>query len=91
DVKMIIDENRKFSPEPDLLFLIDVDIPTAMSRIKSSRVVEAKLFEKESFLLKVRKNYLDLKSDFIKIIDGKRPIDSVLRSVINEFNQFFSQ
>ena len=91
DVKMIIDENRKFSPEPDLLFLIDVDIPTAMSRIKSSRIVEAKLFEKESFLLKVRKNYLDLKFDFIKVIDGKRSIDSVLSSVINKFNQFFSQ
>ena len=91
DVKMIINENRKFSPEPDLLFLIDVDIHTAMSRIKRSRVVEAKLFEKESFLLKVRKNYLDLRSDFLRIIDGKQPIDDVLRSVINEFHKTFSQ
>lgn len=91
DVKMIINENRKFSPEPDLLFLIDVDIPTAMSRIKSSRAIEAKLFEKESFLLKVRENYLNLKSDFIRIIDGKQPVDDVLRSVISEFHQTFSQ
>jgi len=91
DVNMIISENRKFSPEPDLLFLIDVDIPTAMKRIKSSRIVEAKLFEKESYLEKVRKNYIDLKFDFIRIIDGKQPIENVLRSVIDEFDQFFSQ
>ncbi len=89
DVEMIISENRKFSPEPDLLFLIDVDIPTAMNRIRNSRDVEAKLFEKESFLLKVRKNYLDLKYDFIKVIDGKESIDNVLGSVIEEFEQFF--
>lgn len=91
NVEEIIKKNRKFSPEPDLLFLIDVDIPTAMERIKSSRVAEAKLFEKESFLLKVRKNYLDLKFDFIRIIDGRKAIDEVVRTIIKEFDQFFSQ
>lgn len=91
NVEEIIDKNRKFSPEPDLLFLIDVDIPTAMERIKSSRTIEAKLFEKESFLLKVRENYLALKFDFIRTIDGRRSIDKVIKSVVKEFDQFFSQ
>ncbi len=89
EINKIIEENRKFSPEPDLLFLIDVDIPTAMERIKKSRVTEAKLFEKESFLLKVRKNYLELNYNFIRIIDGKRSIEEVAASVISEFENIF--
>ena len=91
DINRIIEENRKFSPEPDLLFLIDVDIPTAMERIKRSRDIEAKLFEKESFLLKVRKNYLELNYNFIRIIDGKRSIEEVTDSVISEFEHTFLQ
>ena len=91
DVKKIIEENRKFSPEPDLLFLIDVDIPTAMKRIKRSRVTEAKLFEKESFLLKVRKNYLELKYDFIWKIDGTGKIEKVTKEVISVFEHTFLQ
>ncbi len=91
NIEKIISENRKFSPEPDLLFLIDVDITTALKRIKRSRGTEAKLFEKESFLLEVRKNYLNLKFDFIKIINGKRDINDVITSVINEFEHTFLQ
>jgi len=91
DVKKIIEENQKFSPEPDLLFLIDVDIPTAMERIKRSRIAEAKLFEKESFLLKVRKNYLDLKYEFIRKIDGAGNIEEVAGEVISVFERTFLQ
>lgn len=91
NVNKIIDENRKFSPEPDLLFLIDVDIPTAMERIKRSRVTEAKLFEKEPFLVKVRKNYLELQYDFIRIIDGSGNIEKVITEVISVFERTFSQ
>jgi len=89
DISEILKENLKFAPEPDLLFIIDVDIPTAMQRIRKSRATEAVLFEKEAFLLKVRENYLDLKFDFIRIIDGMRKIEEVADSVITEFNLSF--
>ncbi len=91
DVKNIIEENLKFSPEPDLLFLIDVDITTALERIKRSRTTEAKLFEKESFLFKVRKNYLELNYDFIRKIDGTGSIDIVAGEVISFFESTFLQ
>ncbi len=90
DLNMIIERNIEFSPEPDLLFIVDVDVEIAMERIRLSRNSKAKLFEKEAFLMKVRNNYLQLNRDFIRIIDGGRKISEVLDSVIDEFTRSFS-
>ncbi len=89
DMGTIIEENLKFAPEPDLLFLIDIDVSTALKRIENSRENEAILFEKENFLKKVRKNYLSLKYNYLKLIDGRGKIEEILSLVIDEFNQFF--
>ncbi len=91
DIEKIISMNLEFAPEPDLLYLIDVDVNTAMARIKKGRMNEAKLFEKKDFLLKVRQNYLNLEVKNMVIIDGKPEVDSVLTSVIREFEQFLQQ
>lgn len=87
DIGKIISMNVEFAPEPDLLYLIDVDVKTAMTRIKKGRMTEAKLFEKKDFLKIVRQNYLDLEVKNMVIIDGKPEVDTVLASVIREFNQ----
>jgi len=89
DMNRIISVNTEFSPPPDLLFIIDVDIHTAMSRIRKSREAEAKLFEKESFIQKVRKNYSSLDYDFIRIIDGTRSIGEVTEDVISSYERTF--
>jgi len=82
DIDEILESNRRFAPEADLVIVVDVDVDTAMNRIHSGRASTARLFEKSSFLKKVRKNYLALAGDHIHRVDGTRDEDSVYLDVI---------
>ncbi len=82
DMKEILTINRNFAPEPDFVFVIDVDVKTALSRINNSREQTVKLFEKQEFLEKVRENYLKLKGNNIYIINGKDSIEKVFKNIL---------
>ena len=56
DMEKIIQENLQFAPQPDVTFVIDVDVNTALERISQNRDSKVKLFEKKEFLQKVREN-----------------------------------
>ncbi len=81
DIEKIIKINREFAPEPDIIFIIDVNVKTALERIKKNRRSKAKLFEKKDFLEKVRKNYLNLNINNIKIINGNNDLDTVFNDI----------
>jgi dTMP kinase len=87
DMNAIIDLNLAFAPQPDLTFIIDVDVDRALGRISSSRPGLAMLFEKKDFLLKVRSNYLKLTGPQLAHIDGNRDIDTVLADIIDCFEK----
>jgi thymidylate kinase len=74
-----------------MTFIIDVDVDTALTRIKKSRDTEALLFEKKEFLLKVRANYHKLKGEKnIHIIDGTADVNTVfkrVKEIILNYNQ----
>ncbi len=73
-------------PMPDTTFLVDVPVPTAMKRIKTSRG-KKELFEKEKFLEKVRKNYLDLAKEFkFIVLDGTKAKEKIAKEVIEHVN-----
>lgn len=78
----IIQMNREFAPEPDITFIIDVDVNIGMNRIKESRNSRVKLFEQKNFLEKVRKNYLTLTGKNIHIIDGNQDLKTILKRII---------
>ncbi len=78
----IIQMNREFAPEPDITFIIDVDVNIGMNRIKESRNSRVKLFEQKIFLEKVRKNYLTLTGKNIHIIDGNQDLKTILKRII---------
>jgi len=61
--------------EPDIQLLVDVDVDIAKER----RELETK-YEKEEFLMQVRRDYLDLLSrkDNMYMIDGTTPIEEVV-------------
>ncbi len=82
DMEEILKINREFAPEPDYVFIIDVDVKTALSRINKNREKTVKLFEKGDFLKKVRKNYLKLKGKNIYIINGNDKIDNILKNIV---------
>lgn len=88
DIAAIIKENQAFAPEADYTFLVDVEIETALSRIRSNRDFEAKLFEKEEFLTKVRSNYLKAhqadESGKIILIDGNPSLTEVFDQITSK-------
>ncbi len=87
DMKAIIDLNVSFAPQPDLTFIIDVDVDRALARIRDSRSDVAKLFEKKDFLLKVRANYLKLTGPNLLHVDGNRELGIVLADIIDCFEK----
>jgi len=82
DIDKIIQMNRKFAPDPDITFIIDVTVATGLDRIKKNRNSRVKLFEQKPFLEKVRQNYLSLSGKNIHIIDGNRDLKSILNQII---------
>ena len=84
----IIKRNTKFAPVPGITFIIDVDVDTALERIKINRDQEAKLFEKRDFLHKVRDNYLKLRGKNIYIIDGNPALKTVFEQVKSKIDLF---
>jgi dTMP kinase len=87
DMNAIIDLNLTFAPQPDLTFIIDVDVERALARIRNSRQGLAELFEKKDFLVKVRSNYLKLAGPHMAYIDGNQDINTVLADIIDCFEK----
>ncbi|MCJ7524884.1 MAG: dTMP kinase [Candidatus Aminicenantes bacterium] len=77
DVEGILRANREFAPEPDIVFIIDVEVDRALARISRARAGMAKLFEKKDFLEKVRANYLALRAANLVLIDGNPELEIV--------------
>jgi len=88
DMKAIIDLNLTFAPDPDLTFIIDVDVDRALARIRNSRPGLAQLFEKKDFLLKVRANYQKLTGTRLVTIDGNHDLRTVLAAITAGYEKF---
>jgi dTMP kinase len=87
DINAIIDLNLTFAPQPDLTFIIDVDVDRALARIRGSRPGLAKLFEKKDFLVKVRANYQELAGPRLAHIDGNQDLETVFADIIDRFEK----
>jgi dTMP kinase len=87
NMNTIIDLNLTFAPQPDLTFIIDVDVDRALARIRASRPDVAVLFEKKDFLLKVRSNYSKLAGPHVAHIDGNRDLNTVLADIIDRYKK----
>lgn len=82
DVGTILRDHESFAPKPDLALYIDIDIETAMERIRKNRSQRAMRFEIEDFLRQVRMHYLELcRQEILMKIDGKREKDLVWEDI----------
>lgn len=81
DIQKILKLNQAFAPEPDLTFIIDVEVKTGLGRIAKNRKSKVKLFEKEPFLEKVRKNYLSLHGPKLRFIDGNQDLETAFSQI----------
>jgi len=76
---------QPFLIKPDLTILLKIDVKRAIERIKRKRV----FFEKEEFLEKVQKNYLEMakKEERFFIVDASKSIDEVVDDCIKEMKR----
>jgi dTMP kinase len=72
DPEAIMAENESFAPRPDLAFLLDLPVDTALERI-SGRGETRSAFEKRAYLEDVRRLFLDLRRPYIHLIEAQRP------------------
>jgi len=90
--KEILRMNREdiHAPEPDIVFILDVDAETGLRRA-TGRENRANLqFERLERLVKVRQIYLEIASTDIgnfKIIDASRPFNEVVHEIYNNIIQ----
>jgi dTMP kinase len=73
--------NEAFAPLPDHLFVLDLDLDTALSRI-GTRGDTANAFEARESLARCREIFLALADEpFVHLIDSKAPLEEVQRRI----------
>lgn len=82
DPLMIIEQNR-FAPAPDLAFIFEIDPEESINRITISRGDHLNDFEQLESLKKVDKIFKELHFPYIRRIDGAQTIDQVSSLVRN--------
>ena len=73
-------------PEPDRVYYIDIRADEAMKRItERAGSGKTELFEKQSFLENVRKNFLSMENTRFLKIDGSRDKDQIFRIIKEDY------
>ncbi len=72
DPEAILAENESFAPQPDLAFLLDLPVDTALERI-AGRGEQRSAFERKTYLENVRELFLQLRRPWIRLVDAVQP------------------
>ena len=79
----VLKEQQTFAPKPDIIFLLDLPVATAIERIRSLGRGRA-VFENIETLEKVRDRYLFLAEDSgenVKVLDASQPAENVSNKI----------
>jgi dTMP kinase len=89
----IIQENRRRNfPEPDRIYLVDLNPETALLRITDRNQNNKKdIFEKADFLKKVRAIYNSIADRRFLVLDGARKTDENLKIVMEDIKSNFCE
>jgi dTMP kinase len=82
DPEEILAENRQFAAVPDLIFLLEVTVDMALSRIGCGRSGGFSAFEGRSDLEAVRAIYSGISDPTIHRMDGSLPPDELHREIM---------
>lgn len=80
DPEWIQRNNEKFVVKPDLVFILDIDAKKGLKRIED-RKRKDKLFEREEYLVNVRKIFKGFKGENIIHIEGTKPKEEISRKI----------
>jgi dTMP kinase len=80
DKEMIRKTNEEFVVKPDLVFILDIDARRGLERIKD-RKKKDRLFEREDYLVEVRKIFKSFEGESIVHIDALRPREEISKEI----------
>ncbi|MEK6796703.1 MAG: dTMP kinase [Spirochaetota bacterium] len=72
DWKTILCDQELFVYRPDILFLVDIPVTTAIERIRSARG-GGNSFEAADYLERVRSLFLSMRYEYLHVLSGERP------------------
>lgn len=90
DPAELIAKNEEFAPEPDLLFVLDVDVKTGLTRIRT-RGDRANHFEKTETLTKARQIFLSIRKPYKVVLDASQSSEAVKEQALSEFRKRLRQ
>ncbi|HSV97340.1 MAG TPA: dTMP kinase [Spirochaetota bacterium] len=85
----VIDENRRRGfPEPDRVYLLDLEPAEALRRVRARGGASAgkDAFEREDFQASVRAAYLSIADGRFLILDGRMPAQSIIETVVRDID-----
>lgn len=85
--KIISMNIEKGFPLPDRVYFIDLEADRAMARVKSRSGENTELFEKQSFLEKVRENFLSIADERFLVVDGSLAEDEIFRIIKEDYER----
>ena len=91
DPEKIIAENRRFAVPPDLIFLLEVTVDTALSRIGRGRSDGFSAFEGPSDLEAVHAIYSGMSDPAMRRMDGSLPPDELHREIVEIVRSAFEE
>ena len=80
DKEMIKKANEEFIVKPDLVFILDIDAKRGLERIQD-RKKKDKLFEREDYLVKVRRIFRSFEGENIVHIDALKPREEISKGI----------
>jgi dTMP kinase len=84
DPAKLIARNETFAPEPDLLFLLDLEPRIGLERIRT-RGDRANHFEKTDTLTKAREIFLAIEKPYKVVVNATQSSDAVRKIVLDQF------
>ena len=88
-MRLLLAQQQRIAPRPDMVFLLDVPVKTALERILLSRE-KPEGFERPEILERVRSNYLFLArecNERIHVIDSNPSSEDVCSMIVQKFRE----
>lgn len=84
-------EHRSFAPEPDLLIILELDVPTALERVQASRGDEPDHFEGKDYLGKVAEIFDTVRHPNLLRLDARRPTSDSVQSILGAMEAWIDE
>lgn len=81
-------EHRGFAPAPDLLVMLELDVPTALERVQASRGDEPDHFEGKEYLEKVAEIFATVKHPNLLQLDARQPTVDSVQAILATMNDW---